>query len=172
MQYLDRDDIQGLLLDGYGKLQFARFLLLEIPEGKAADARRWLGSLLEDITTWPVPVEGSTRVNVAFSYDGLVVLGLDSGAFDGVSREFVEGMTQGCKSKDDETHRQRILGDVKKANGNGMGNHPAGWIWGVTDEIARALLALPRLEYLGVIDSLQLSEELRRELFEAPRDIC
>ena len=44
-----RDEVQGIILRGYEKLEAARFVLLKITDPVAA--RRWLGELANDLTS-------------------------------------------------------------------------------------------------------------------------
>lgn len=127
---LDENEIQGLVLQGYGKLRGAAYLLLHVPDaphdtsqagtGQAgtgqAGARRWLGSLLPSVTFGSDRPD--TAVNVAFTAGGLARFGLGENAVAGFSLEFQEGMTS--------PHRRRLLGDVGAAA-------PENWRWGGPD---------------------------------------
>src|SRR5215469_17679738 len=46
---LELEDVQGLVLRGYGSLRAARYLLLRV--GEAAGARAWLRALADGVTT-------------------------------------------------------------------------------------------------------------------------
>lgn len=107
------DDLQALVRYGHGKLSETCFMLLDIVDADAA--KKWL-------VTAPVTpaVAGdsppSTALQVAFSVDGLRVLGLGEGLLDGFSSEFNVGLAG------DES-RSRRLGDVGR-------NAPEQWEWG------------------------------------------
>lgn len=105
-------DVQGLVLQGYGRLRAASYLLLRLPEGDRA--RAWLAALLPEVTFGAErPVGGA--VNVAFTPAGLAALDLPPLTLSGFAPEFLEGMAS--------AHRSRLLGDVGDAA-------PARWAWG------------------------------------------
>lgn len=109
-------DVQGVIARGYGRLRGARFVLLALPQRRAA--RQWLASLpVQSAQLQPAATD--TAVNVAFTPSGLAALGLDPTALGSFSREFREGMTA-------TAHRRRILGDVGDSD-------PSLWIWGGPD---------------------------------------
>ena len=116
LQPQDLKDIQGIVISGYGHLPCASYMLLRVTE--AAAARRWLGTVMDQITTSERKQEGSS-LNVALTHHGLTHLGLDDETLATFSRPFLEGMTT--------THRSRILGDAGA-------NAPANWNWGGDDE--------------------------------------
>jgi deferrochelatase/peroxidase EfeB len=103
---LDLADIQGNILGAYGKLGFpkGRFITLHIDN--AAEGRQFVTALLPKITTalrWksprakvregviPVP-RPDVAVNVAFSWYGLVALGIPTRTLRGMPDEFIDGM--------------------------------------------------------------------------------
>lgn len=109
---IDLGDVQGIIRRGYGDMAHARFLLLQIHD--PGGAKRWLRDLVGNLTDGlDKPPEG--RLNIAFTYDGLGLLGLESEALAAFSREFREGMTT--------AHRQRMLGD----HGSSAAER---WAWG------------------------------------------
>jgi len=109
----DLKDIQGIVMSGYGDLHCASYVLLRVTEPAAA--RRWLGSILDQITTGEPPPQKLKSLNVALTCRGLKKLGLDDETLDTFSRPFLEGMTT--------AHRKRILGDAED-------NAPEKWEWG------------------------------------------
>ena len=112
MPDLDLKDIQGLIVRGYGNLEAACYVLLEIQDGGAT--RHWLVTLADQITdaeTRP----SRTSLNVAFTHAGLVTLGLHAEALATFPDEFTEGMTS--------ERRRLILGDHGE-------NAPEKWVWG------------------------------------------
>jgi Dyp-type peroxidase family len=105
-------DVQGLVLQGYGKLRAATYLLLRVTDG--ARARTWLATLVSEITLGSArPATGA--LNVAFTAAGLTRLGLPSVTVSGFAPEFLEGMAS--------AHRSRLLGDARAAD-------PVHWVWG------------------------------------------
>ncbi|HSU49390.1 MAG TPA: Dyp-type peroxidase [Segetibacter sp.] len=103
MSDLDLDEIQGLIKRGYDNMPFSNIVLLRIQDpGKA---KQWLGSIHPNIS------RGSTKnseleMNVAFTYEGFKILGLQPLLVKPFSREFEEGMT--------EKSRSRLLGDYNQ----------------------------------------------------------
>ena len=99
-------DIQGLLTSGYGNLTCSSFLFLQITAPQ--HARTGLKQLLPYITTSayrpsgePAPTFG---FNIAFTHEGMRMLGLPPTALAMFAREFQEGMASG--------ERPRVLGDT------------------------------------------------------------
>lgn len=102
---LDLADIQGNVLAAYGKQGFpkGRFLLFNVRDG--AGGRKFVDSLLPLITTalrWPssrgIPVgkieveKPLVAVNIAFTWHGLLALGLPVRTLRGMPDEFIDGM--------------------------------------------------------------------------------
>lgn len=112
---IDFDDIQGLVVRGYGGLPAAAYLLLRISDRHRA--RPWLRDLVGQITFARLRPEHSA-LNLALSHHGLVSLGLDSGILEGFSNEFRSGMTT--------AHKRRIFGDEGDSA-------PENWLWGGPD---------------------------------------
>lgn len=118
---LEIDDVQGILLRGYGGLRASRSLLLELPED--GRARAWLADLRARLTSAGAR-EGDRAVNVAFTRRGLERLGLPDVAYASFDPAFVEGITGASDEADDGTsHRSRLLGD----HGDSAPEH---WRWG------------------------------------------
>jgi len=109
---LEVDDIQGIIVRGYSNLKAASFVLLQI--GDASKTKLWLAELagkVQDGATKPTKI----CLNIAFTFEGLRTLGLDSLALSLFSNEFQEGMTG--------EYRSRILGDQGESA-------PGKWQWG------------------------------------------
>jgi len=105
---LDFSDIQGNVLAAYGKQGFpkGRALLLHIPDGKGAAARLFLETLRRHVTS-ALPWEAKHRqlipgqvvaprpevtLNFAFTFTGLLALGVPIRTLRGMPDEFVDGM--------------------------------------------------------------------------------
>lgn len=109
-----REDIQGLILSGFGHLDHNLYLFLQIQEPKTAKV--WLQNLIPEITTskiWPKTPDGKTQkpditLSIAFTYAGLKVLNLPQDTLDTFSREFIEGMTA--------SYRSQLLGDTEESS--------------------------------------------------------
>lgn len=110
---VDFSDVQGLVRFGYNALTEASFLLLKIRNSAAA--RSWLRdapvSTAEELNRPP-----RTALQVAFTRDGLLALGVAEDLIAGFSAEFQSGMAG-------QESRSRRLGDVGA-------NSPQLWRWG------------------------------------------
>ncbi len=109
---LEVDDIQGIIVRGYSNLKAACFAMLRITD--AGKAKIWLAEMADKIQ------DGATKpddacLNIAFTFNGLQTLGLDSQTLSLFSNEFYEGMTA--------EYRSRILGDQGESA-------PEKWQWG------------------------------------------
>lgn len=113
MESLELDDVQGIIVRGYGALRGAAYVMLQVRDPSAA--RRWLGEIAGEIQDG-VARPPSSCANIAFTYAGLEALGLDADALASFSLEFRDGMTG-------TDHRRRVLGDVGE-------NAPEQWRWG------------------------------------------
>lgn len=106
----DRDDIQGIILTGYGHLLHTSSALFSVRNPDRALI--WLKGILPAITTarpWQKRSDGSTdkpslTLNLAFTHAGLTALGLLEPALNTFPREFTEGMA--------EPKRAETLGDT------------------------------------------------------------
>jgi Dyp-type peroxidase family len=126
---LQREDIQGIILSGYVHLPWSAFVLLTIDPAQAPGARRWLGTIADEVTTAvkqnePKPV----NVNVALTNRGLTRLGLDRATLDSFAIPFIDGMNSPLRS--------RILGDCEPDG------TPKSWRWGGRDNAVDVLLML------------------------------
>lgn len=125
---IETNDIQGLVLRGYGSFAAARFLVLEVVnDGRA---RKYLQGLCARINRAKDSPETSA-IQVAFTALGLERLGVPNSALATFSREFLEGM--------DEKDRADILGD----RGD---NDPKTWDWGRRSEPVHMLLMVYALD--------------------------
>jgi Dyp-type peroxidase family len=123
---MDLSDIQGLVFHPYRRMRYAAYVMLRFRQNHEAEVRNWLGHLinsqsLDSATPKEVGPRGrpGLRVNVAFTYTGLVALGLHSDALNTFPLAFVEGL--GAKWKNGKPdHRSRALGD----------EDPDNWDWG------------------------------------------
>ncbi len=97
-------EVQGIVLSGYGTLEYSRYLFLNFPEN--FDIGGWLKQFEPRVTTVVpregVPASASYVINVAFTWEGLARMGYpgDSAQF---SPDFVAGMSH--------PERARRLGD-------------------------------------------------------------
>ncbi len=111
---LEFDQIQGLVLSGYGHLDHAGYIFLRIDD--AAKARHWLAEQVPGVTTARKPVVKPERcMNIALTATGLGALGLPDNTVKTFSAEFREGPA--------EQNRARIMGDTDLSD-------PATWDYG------------------------------------------
>ena len=139
---LELSDIQGNILTAYGRLGFpkARYLLFHV--GDAAAGRAFVAALHRRVTTalrWPSTRPGAvpgknllTRpdvtVNIAFTFRGLLALGLPIRTLRGMPDDFIDGMLA----------RASILGD------DVLDNTPEHWdpVWQPDKPAVHVLVAL------------------------------
>src|SRR5947209_9314110 len=93
---LNFEDVQGIIMRGYGNLTAACYVLLEISNPDAA--RAWLNSLAGTITTGQAPPEDNA-CNIAFTCSGLKKLGLEPSVLAMFSNEFTDGMVTPHRSR-------------------------------------------------------------------------
>lgn len=112
---LDLADIQGNILTAYGRLGFpkGRFILLHVDDGDAGRALvRAVGKRVTTALRWPSARKGIptgkveverplVAVNIAFTFYGLLALGVPIRTLRGMPDEFIDGMAG----------RTRVLGD-------------------------------------------------------------
>jgi Dyp-type peroxidase family len=126
---LPLDDIQGIILHGYGHLYQARFALLRVKPGYAGPARRFFASL--NLTSASRAGhrggEPGPFVNVAFTHGGLQALEVGNSLLDDFPRDFVEGPTTEA--------RARLMGDQGASA-------PSTWAWGSDADGVHAMLLL------------------------------
>ena len=111
------DDLQGLLRYSHGKLTDTCFLLLNVTD--VTKVKKWLE---QAPFTHAKKLEKApeTALQIAFSVEGLRVLGVDESVIEDFSDEFIIGMAG-------EESRSRRLGDIGT-------NAPENWDWGAKDK--------------------------------------
>lgn len=118
---LELEEIQGLVVSGYGDRPCARFALFRIDD--PLRARVWLGGLSERLqyadfmatSRAEEPRLAPVCLNLALTFEGLDALGLPQEALLGFSGPFRGGMSA--------PHRARLLGDDGESA-------PSRWRWG------------------------------------------
>jgi Dyp-type peroxidase family len=145
------EEVQGLILHGYGPRTGAQFLMLRVHEDKAASARDWLSRLpLTDA------VRGNKRnaapdpfINVAFTHAGLKALGLREQLLDEFPAAFVEGSAH--------ARRAVINGDLGESD-------PHYWRWGSGSAEPHVLiLVYATTPEIALAHTSRLSDEAERE---------
>jgi Dyp-type peroxidase family len=105
MSNLETQDIQGIIITGYGHLQYSSYLFLRIDD--PAKAKAWLAKIIPQVTNaveWPTGPDGKIQkpewaLNIAFTCTGLAKLGLSPESVQSFSSEFVQGMTEEARSR-------------------------------------------------------------------------
>ncbi|MCH8331564.1 MAG: peroxidase, partial [Bacteroidetes bacterium] len=96
------------------KMESAQFLLLHFND--VTKAKSWLAELADEVTNAKTDIKTlETCVNIAFTNNGVIQLGITRDNMNTFSREFEEGMTT--------SHRQRMFGDFDASD-------PEKWQWG------------------------------------------
>jgi Dyp-type peroxidase family len=109
---VEAEDVQGIVLRGYGTLPAACYVLLSVVDPHKARAA--LAGLHGRIARGQ-PAARELAIQLAFTHPGLAALGLPDDVLAGFSREFIAGMVA--------PHRSRFLGDVGDSD-------PSAWSWG------------------------------------------
>jgi hypothetical protein len=103
---LDLADIQGNILSAYGKLGFPKGRCITLHIDDSTLGRKFVNALLPGVTTalrWPshrskiptgtvVVPRPHVAVNIAFSFYGLLALGIPTRTLRGLPDEFIDGM--------------------------------------------------------------------------------
>jgi Dyp-type peroxidase family len=124
---IDWNDVQGMVLRGYGKHPYAANLFLQVND--AEGARTWLGAIWTRITTAErAKARGDEcYLNVAFTRTGLAKLGFSDAVLATFPTAFYEGMAS--------ENRSRILGDEDVSD-------PKNWTWGGPGKDVDAILLI------------------------------
>ena len=140
---LDLDDIQGNILRGYG-FPAAGYLFVRVDDPAAG--RRWLGELVDPITTAAEWVEGKPEhtLNVAVTATGLSALGVPESLLRTFPHPFREGMRA----------RAELLGDAGPSD-------PSAWDPGLGDGTAHVLVTVDSLHTEALGEHL---DDLRRSI--------
>lgn len=140
---LELNDMQGLLIRGFGNLLGAQYVLLRFTD--ATLGKQYIKELLPSITP-ATEKPADQAVQMAFTYAGFSFLQLPDEGLSSFSREFREGMA--------EDHRQFILGDSG-------GNSPDNWVWGSPSQ--------EEIHFLLIIYSKNAETLAEKLLFEKGR---
>lgn len=129
----DWQDLQALVVRGYGHLPAATYLLLTITDAPAA--KKYLTQQLSALTVAAEKPE-KLAMNIALTAQALSILGTPENVIKGFADEFRAGMNT--------PHRRRILGDEDA-------HAPEQWLWG-------AQPSLHLLVMLYAVDAQQLQQ--------------
>src|SRR5215204_2638343 len=104
---VDRGDIQGDILRAYGNdYDCTSYVFISV--GDAAEGRAWLKEVAQRVSSdesWTGP-KPKTHLNVAFTYQGLLALGVPERVAETFSEEFKQGMAG----------RASLLGDLGESD--------------------------------------------------------
>lgn len=142
MATIEIGDVQGIILNGYGKRKAAAFVLLQF--GEAAGACAWLRDLSGRLTTAKEGALGNA-INLALTVDGLRRLGLDDEALGEFGAEYRQGM--------DYYIRASALGDIGDSAS-------LTWDWGGPSRHVDAVLLL----YAETADALEQALQAERQV--------
>jgi Dyp-type peroxidase family len=109
-------EVQRVLLSGFPKLAWARFLFVRVED--RARAAGFLGKLIDEHALkfgWWDHEQRGCVANVAFTREGLEAMGLDDETLGGFGPEFLEGMTAPARAR-----KMRDTDD----------SAPQRWLWG------------------------------------------
>ena len=147
MQALEKHDMQGLIVRGYGKLPAARYLLCRIADAGAA--KPWLATLHTKVTPGDQSPDDQA-MHVAFTSEGIRQLNVPADVLASFAREWLEGMTP--------SPRSYPLGDENA-------NDPAHWAWGGPNTDAVHLMLMCYAKDAATLD--QQCNNLRTEVTAA-----
>lgn len=130
---LQLEQIQGIVVSGYGDRPSASYVLIEIVD--RVRAQRWLATLIPmlqfgEYRATPrdqAPSLNPLCVNIAFTHEGFRALGLGQETLLGFSHAFQEGAA--------EPSRARRLGDDADSD-------PRNWVWGQPEQKVHGVLAV------------------------------
>lgn len=114
---LELDDIQGMIIHGYGKLLETAYILLKVTD--PVKAKSWLAKVYPSITSAQKQEGLNKTSHLAFTANGLEALGMEDANLKSFPAPFREGMVS--------EYRSRILGDYGQ-------NDPQNWRWGAKDK--------------------------------------
>jgi Dyp-type peroxidase family len=148
MERVEWEDVQGIVLSGYGKLRHSAYLLWRFDRKDSEAEKRWLASLAgrltrtdaaeeEDVPTVKPRAAPQARlkaskqaaeghqpaINLALTARGLERVGIGTPALDGFSAEFLEGMSPEPGAREEVPRRSNVLGDLERSS-------PRCWNWG------------------------------------------
>jgi Dyp-type peroxidase family len=157
---MDRDDIQGLVLQGYRRHPFAAYVLVRFAAGQGP--RAWVATLVADggidsATAKDVgpPGRPGIRLNIAFTYSGLDALGVGERTLRTFPLEFVDGLGRDGPNPETPHHRSRVLGDVDESA-------PEFWGWGYQSNDPARSSAVDALLLVFATSPAELQTEVDR----------
>ena len=125
MDRVEWEDVQGIVLSGYGELKRSAYLLWRFQSGDLPRKRKWLSELTRRLTpSQPRPSSNTQPArNLALTASGLRHLGVDQSTLNSFSFEFLEGMAPARPRGAPIPRRTNVLGDLEDSS-------PEHWYWG------------------------------------------
>jgi Dyp-type peroxidase family len=155
MRKMDRvewEDVQGIVLSGYGELKRSAYLLWRFQSGNLPRKKEWLFDLTRRLTpSQPGPSSNTQPArNLALTASGLRHLGVDQSTLNSFSFEFLEGMAPARARGAPIPRRTNVLGDLEDSS-------PEYWHWGGWNEETREIDGLLMLfaEETGINQLIQ-----------------
>ena len=144
---IDLEDIQGMVVRGYRKLQETAYFLLQVND--PSKTKEWMNMLLPLIDSADISYPTEKALHLAFTYKGLEALGMAVENLHNFPAPFKEGMVT--------PDRSRILGDYGE-------NDPSCWRWGGNDPNLHLLLVF-HAQNKKAMNSLLEAEKNRIQSF-------
>jgi Dyp-type peroxidase family len=153
MEKVEWEDVQGIVLSGYGELTRSAYLLWRFRPDNLSRKKKWLSGLAARLTPSRPAPDSKTQpaMNLALTASGLRQLGVEESTLNSFSFEFLEGMAPAPAPGTPIPRRTNILGDLGDSS-------PEHWDWGGWNEKTR--------DVDGVL-MLFATEETLDELIEA-----
>jgi Dyp-type peroxidase family len=132
MEKVEWEDVQGIVLSGFGELTRSAYLLWRFRPDDLLGKKKWLSGLAARLTPCQ-PAPGSNTqpaMNLALTASGLRHLGIGRSALNSFSFEFLEGMAPAHAPGMPIPRRTNILGDLGDSS-------PEHWDWGGWNEKTR-----------------------------------
>jgi Dyp-type peroxidase family len=132
MEKVDWEDVQGIVLSGFGELTHSAYLLWRFQPGDLPRKKKWLSGLAALLTRSRPEPGGKTQfaMNLALTASGLRELGIEEPTLNSFSFEFLEGMAPARAPGIPIPRRTNILGDLGDSS-------PKHWDWGGWNEKTR-----------------------------------
>jgi Dyp-type peroxidase family len=132
MEKIAWQDVQGIVLSGYGDLTHSAYVLWRFQPGDLPSKKKWLSDLAARLTrSQPAPSSKTQpAMNLALTASGMRQLGINESILSSFSFEFLEGMAPAPTPEIPIPRRTNILGDLGDSS-------PEHWNWGGWNEKTR-----------------------------------
>src|SRR5882757_419844 len=94
MEIIQWEDVQGIILSGYGELTHSAYLLWRFRSDDLPRKKKWLSALAARLTPSQPAASSNTQParNLALTASGLRQLGIEESTLNSFAFEFLEGM--------------------------------------------------------------------------------